>query len=148
MDKLAYFRKYITKADLNTDSFCPTPLQVSRAYTVINNCIFDGKLRRPKLMVKYMSDAWGICYGNLDDGKLPYHAPRCAYIAVNNSFRSKRHFIEVLAHEMVHQYQVEFQNRIDHGKTFWAWREKFERYNMKLRISYGYARPRVKSLKY
>ena len=45
-----------------------------------------------------------------------------------------RQFIEVLAHEMVHQYQVEVQNRIDHGKTFWAWREKFSKYNIRLRL--------------
>lgn len=137
MDKRAYFRKYITRADENMGSFCPTNLQVSRAYTIINECLFDSQLRRPKIVLKYLPDAWGICYGELDDGKKPYYPPHCTHIALNNTFKSKRHFIEVLAHEMVHQYQIENLNRIDHGRSFWAWRDKFEQYNLKLRISYG-----------
>jgi SprT-like family len=137
MNKRAYFRKYLTRADEKLGSFCPTPRQVARAHTIINNCIFDGQLSRPRLVIRYQTNAWGMCNADLDDGKEPYYAPRCTSIIVNNSFRSKRHFIEVLAHEMVHQYQVEFLNRIDHGKTFWAWKEKFEKYNLKLRIAYA-----------
>lgn len=137
MNKRAYFRKYITKADEKIVSFNPSPLQAIRAYNVINECIFGNKLTRPKITIKYISDAWGICYGELDDGKLPAITPKCNYIALNNTFYSWRHFVEVLAHEMVHQYQCEYLNRLDHGKTFWAWKDKFERYNMKLRISYG-----------
>lgn len=133
MDKKAYFKRYISKAG-TTDPFHPTPLQVSRAWTIINHCLFDGVLKRPRLQVKYMSDAYGICYGILDDGKPPNIRPYCDRIVMNNRFKSKRQFIEVLAHEMVHQYQVEIQNRIDHGKTFWAWREKFSKYNIRLRL--------------
>lgn len=140
MNKLAYFRRYITKADEKLGSFYPTQIQISRTYNIINDCIFDGKLRRPKIILKYMPDAWGICQGDLDDGSYPAFKPRCNYIALNNSFDSYRHFIEVLAHEMVHQYQCEHLNKMDHGKTFWAWKVKFARYNMRLSIKYGKSR--------
>ena len=149
MNKRAYFRKYVTKADEKNAAFTPTALQAVRAYNVINNCIFGGKLSRPKIVIQYLDDAWGICHGDLDDGKYPPFDPCCNYIMLNTSFYSWRHFIEVLAHEMVHQYQVEYLNKLDHGKTFWAWKDKFQRYNLHLQISYG--RPRnakcLKSLK-
>jgi hypothetical protein len=149
MNKRAYFKKYITKADEKNAVFNPTPLQAVRAHTVINECIFGNKLSRPKIIIQHLSDAWGICHGDLDDGKYPPFEPCCNYIALNDSFYNWRHFVEVLAHEMVHQYQIENYNKLDHGKTFWAWKEKFERYNLHLQISYG--RPRtakcLKSLK-
>jgi hypothetical protein len=149
MNKRAYFKRYITKADEKNAVFNPTPLQAVRAHTIINECIFGKKLTRPKIIIQHLEDAWGICHGDLDDGKYPPFDPCCNYIALNNSFYNWRYFVEVLAHEMVHQYQIEYHNKLDHGKTFWAWKEKFERYNLHLQISYG--RPRtakcLKSLK-
>lgn len=134
MDKKAYFKRYVSRASEKNEPFSPTPRQVSRAYTIINRCLFDDQLKRPKLQVRYMADAYGMCYGILDDGKEPVTKPYCERIVMTNRFRSKRHFIETLAHEMVHQYQVEKLNRMDHGQTFWAWAEKFDRYNIKLRL--------------
>jgi hypothetical protein len=146
MNKRAYFRKYITKADAKEGKFYPTPLQAVRAHTIINECIFQNKLTRPRIAIQKLDDAWGVCYGDLDDGKFPPYHPKCTAISLNYSFYNWRHFIEVLAHEMVHQYQIEHLNKLDHGKTFWAWKDKFERYNMRLRIAYGQPR-RAKSLK-
>ena len=134
MGKRAYFKKYLAGASVKAEPFSPTPRQLSRAYNIINHCLFDDQLRRPPLQIKYMTDAYGICYGTLDDGKPPIFDPTCDRIVMNTKFKSKRQFIEVHAHEMVHQYQVEFQNRIDHGKTFWAWKDKFADYNIKLRL--------------
>lgn len=134
MNKRAYFKKYLTKASLHDEAFAPTPRQLSRAYTIINRCLFDEQLKRPKLQIKYLPDAYGMCYGMLDDKQEPRSTPTCQRIVINCKFESKRQFIEVLAHEMVHQYQVEHLNKLDHGKTFWAWKPKFERYNIKLRL--------------
>lgn len=137
MNKRAYFRKYITKGETKTQEFFPTPIQAVRAHTIINACIFDGKLTRPKIIIQYLDNAWGICHGDLDDGKYPPFDPCCNHIVLNTSFYNWKHFIEVLAHEMVHQYQIEYHNKLDHGKTFWAWKDKFQRYNLHLQISYG-----------
>lgn len=134
MDKKAYFKRYVSRASERDEPFSPTPRQLSRAYTIINRCLFNERLKRPKLQIKYMTDAYGMCYGILDDGQAPHHDPYCQRIVLNIRFESKRQFIEVLAHEMVHQYQVEHLNKLDHGKTFWAWKPKFERYNIKLRL--------------
>lgn len=136
MDKKAYFKRYVSRAGEGEgkEPFRPTPRQLSRAYNIINHCLFDDKLDRPKLQIRYLPDAYGICYGVLDDGKPPSITPMCSRITMHNKFKSKRHFIEILAHEMVHQYQCEHLNKLDHGRTFWAWKDKFADYNIKLRL--------------
>lgn len=133
MDHRAYFKRYISRAD-KKQPFTPSPRQLSRAYGIINRCLFNGQLKRPKLQIKHLPDAYGMCYGILDDGKPPKIDPKCSRIVMHTKFKSRRQFIEVLAHEMVHQYQCEFLNKLDHGKTFWAWKDKFAAYNIKLRL--------------
>lgn len=55
-------------------------------------------------------------------------------LSMNYVQNSMRYFIYVLAHEMVHAYQWQKLNRMDHGKTFYAWSKKFEEYNIPLSI--------------
>ena len=133
MDKKAYFKRYISKAD-TIEPFKPTPMQMTRAWNMINQCVFDGVLERPALKIRYLPEAYGMCYAILCDGREPKIKPYCQRIVLTPRFESKKHFIEVLAHEMVHQYQAEFQNRMDHGPTFWAWRGKFARFGIRLRM--------------
>ena len=154
MNKRAYFRKYITKADQKEGTFCPTPLQAIRAHTIINECIFSNKLSRPKIYIQKLDDAWGICHGDLDDGSYPPFIPRCNYIVLNSSFYNWRHFIEVLAHEMVHQYQWDIYRwehqelygrempteSNGHGPSFFMWRDRFAQYGLTLKTANGQKR--------
>ena len=133
MDKQVKFIRYIANAN-QIKPFKPTPLQMSRAWTLINDCVFNSKLKRPALKIRYLPSAYGMCYAILCDGKQPKIKPYCQRIVLTPRFESKQHFIEVLAHEMVHQYQAEFQNRMDHGPTFWAWRDQFAKFNIRLRM--------------
>lgn len=131
MDRQTRLKKYVSKI---IRPFKPTPLQVSRAWALINDCVFDNVLERPALKIRYLPSAYGMCYAILCDGKEPKVKPYCQRIVLTPRFESRKHFIEVLAHEMVHQYQAEFQNRMDHGPTFWAWRDKFARFGIRLRM--------------
>ena len=75
--------------------------------------------------------------GTCDQRKLPFHNPTFAYkIELHNRFKTWKDFLETLAHEMVHQYQVEIQKDpySNHNANFYAWREKFARYGMKLTL--------------
>ena len=127
------FKRYVARAE-TVEPFKPSILQMTRAYTMINQCVFGGVLNRPALKIRYLPEAYGMCYAILCDGKEPRIEPYCQRIVLTPRFKSKKHFIEVLSHEMVHQYQAEFQNRMDHGPTFWAWRDNFARYGIRLRM--------------
>lgn len=130
MEKKVKFRRFIDQADEQDCTFYPSMNQVTRAYNIINHCIFNDQLTKPPIYFRRLRDAWGLCNGHLiDESNLE---PQCNSIILRDRFPSKRRFIEVLAHEMVHQYQVEYLNRMDHGQTFWAWKDKFEKYNLRL----------------
>lgn len=132
MDARVKLRKLVN-AENPQGSFNPTPLQISRAYNILNDCLFDGKLKKPAITIKPMRDAWGLCEGDIYIGQDRfYNDPICHKIVISDQFPNRKFFIEVLAHEMIHQYQCEFQNRMDHGQTFWEWEEKFKKYNLRL----------------
>lgn len=133
MDARVKLRRLLDKATIAGTTFNPTPLQVARAYNILNHSIFAGKLKKPDIMIRNLNDAWGLCEGDIYTGKDRWiHNPICHRIVINNEFPTFKFFIEVLAHEMVHQYQCDFQNKMDHGKTFWAWENKLKKYNLKL----------------
>lgn len=133
MDARAKLRKLVNSADNPNMVFCPSPLQISRAYNILNDCLFEGKLKKPYIIIRPMKDAWALCEGDIYTGQDRYnYDPVCHRIILNDRFPSRKFFIEVLAHEMIHQYQCEFQNRMDHGQTFWAWKDKFGRHKLRL----------------
>lgn len=73
--------------------------------------------------------------GKWDQSKLPFHNPTFRYeMILNYRYKTWRDFLETLAHEMVHQYQVEVikDPYSNHNANFYAWREKFARYKLKL----------------
>ena len=42
-------------------------------------------------------------------------------------YRSKKMFVEVLAHEMVHHYQALHNEPVGHGPSFYRWRDKLNK---------------------
>lgn len=133
MGARAKLKRLIEVADVQDDIFSPTPLQISRAYNILNDCLFGGNLKKPYIMIRNMRDAWALCEGDVYTGGDRFdYDPVCHRIILNDQFPNRRFFLEVLAHEMIHQYQCEVQNRMDHGQTFWAWKSKLERHNLRL----------------
>lgn len=133
MNARAKLKRLVNSAETTHEYFCPTPLQIARAYNILNICLFDGKLKKPHIISRSMRNLWGLCEGDIYVGEHRFdNIPICNRIILTERFPSRKFFLEVLAHEMVHQYQCEFQNRMDHGKTFWAWKHKFNKYNLTL----------------
>jgi len=56
---------------------------------------------------------------------------------MNKKYKSKKFFVEVLAHEMVHHYQFVFDEPIGHGKSFERWADTFNKKGLKLYKVYG-----------
>lgn len=136
MDASAKLQKLVNSADNPKSKFTPTPLQISRAYNILNACIFEGKLKKPHIIVKLLKDEWGICEGDIFIGNDRFtNVPVCHRIILSDSFPHRKLFLEVLVHEMIHQYQCEHLNRMDHGQTFWYWKSKLNRYNLDLFVS-------------
>ena len=59
-----------------------------------------------------------------------------ARLLMNKRYKSKKFFVEVLAHEMVHHYQYIYNEEMGHGSSFLKWRDKFNKKGLNLSKAY------------
>jgi hypothetical protein len=140
-----------TKTYQRQKLFRPRPSEVVYAYNIINRHIFDSQLNRPDIYVKsHLRKIWGCCSW-LD--RKQYTGSYC-YIQLSDKWFCPQWFYQVLAHEMVHQwqwdvYRWDHENYFDrkmyeksgaHGPSFYAWRDRFAEYGLNLKTSHGQKR--------
>jgi hypothetical protein len=57
-------------------------------------------------------------------------------LCMNKRYKSKRFFVEVLAHELVHHYQFYHDEPMGHGPSFTCWRDLFNKKGLSLAKTY------------
>lgn len=124
-------------------SFRPTLDDVDYAYGIINRYVFENQLKKPKIILKAGRKVWGTCQWL---GEQQQSGSWCE-IQINDKWFCIQWFINVLAHEMIHQYQWDIGRwqHLDlygrepnmhggaHGPSFFEWRENFEYYGLNLK---------------
>ena len=128
----------------NLASFRPTTAVAVYWFRRLNYLLFNGKLGRVHIEVKKLHHDWGRCVANWDNRKtpkgtfdqrrIPYHIPVDYYIQLHSKFETWKDFIETLAHEMVHLYQMTVVKDpySNHNKNFYAFTKKFNDAGLKL----------------
>lgn len=131
-------------------SFRPTDEDITYSYNIINKYIFDDALTRPVITKGTIRRAWGYCLWQNEEQE----TGSWCRIRLMDKWFCPQWFMNTLAHEMVHQYQWDIdrwhhielhgrdihQNSGAHGPSFYAWRERFEYYDLNLKISFGQKR--------
>ena len=130
-------RKYIKK-------FTPTIEQCQSWFRILNRGMFGRNLTEPTLVVRRMIYDWGLCIADWDNRKcrkgtfdqrvIPYHVPINYRIELHNKFPRWKDFIETLAHEMVHLYQMQVWKDpySNHNSNFYSWKNYFKQHNLRL----------------
>ena len=130
----------------NVKHFTPTVEQCQSWFRILNRGMFGRNLIEPKLIVKRMRYDWGLCVVDWDNRKcrkrrfnqkvIPYHlGDHLDYrIELHNKFPTWKDFIETLAHEMVHLYQMQVWKDpySNHNANFYSWRNYFKQHGLKL----------------
>jgi hypothetical protein len=128
----------------NTKGFRPTPEQMVHWYKQLNVGMFNSRLPVVPLYIKKLHKDWGRCVANWDNRKtpkgkvnqkiIPYHIDVEFYIELHCKFPTWKDFIETLAHEMVHLYQMTWLKDpySNHNANFFAWKTKFNRAGLQL----------------
>lgn len=121
--------------------YVPTLKDTKFYYSILNRFLFENKLTQPKFKIFRLRGSWGYFLGMKEEEDIDEFE-----IVMTNRFPSIRTFIIALAHEMVHQHQWEILGKIDvkkgkspninHGPTFFCWREKFSTLNIPLNRSF------------
>ena len=97
-------------------------------FDIINKELFEGKLPP----VDEIDIRWrrGIhAYYEYENDPTEKHTA----IKMNKRYRTKRMFVEILAHEMVHHWQYVMGHTDVHGKTFNRWKGPFRNRGLVLR---------------
>jgi hypothetical protein len=105
----------------------------------LNKGLFGNKLPVVPLYLVRMTDDWGRCWANWDNRKcrkgtydqsvIPYDKTEVTFaIELHSKYPTFRDFIETLAHEMVHLYQMTILKDpySNHNANFFAFRNKFK----------------------
>lgn len=90
-------------------------------WRMLNFAVFKGKLHKPAKikLVKHREEwAWIGPYGQHNQIELSIHP----------IFKTKRLFLAVLIHEMVHAWEHQTHNCMGHGKRFYAWQNRVKRH--------------------
>ena len=109
----------------------PSLREVRELYDLINQNVFDGKLKRPKIVLRRCRGSLGWC--------IPYANPkrRWCEIILRNRWYCIQWTITILAHEMSHQWEWDsLCKTASHGKHFFIWKKKLERFGIPLKRCY------------
>ena len=128
----------------NVKHFTPTVEQCQSWFRILNRGMFGSNLTQPTLIVRRMIYDWGLCVADWDNRKcrkgtfdqrvIPYHVPINYRIELHNKFPRWKDFIETLAHEMVHLYQMQVWKDpySNHNAHFYSWKNYFKQHNLRL----------------
>ena len=119
--------------------FQPTETLAHYWFKHLNKGLFNSKLPTVPLYIVRMNDDWGRCWANWDNRKcrkgtfdqnvIPYGKTEIDFaIELHSKFPTWTDFIETLAHEMVHLYQMTVLEDpySNHNANFFAFRSKFK----------------------
>jgi hypothetical protein len=130
-----------TRTLQRTKPFRPTEEDIIYAYNIINQHVFDGQLRRPKITQGRIKKCWGLCRWHDDSRTGKFHTD----IKLVDKWYCVQWFMNTLAHEMIHQWQWEVY-RVEnggiyelsgaHGPSFFLWRDRFAEYGLHLKTSH------------
>lgn len=124
----------------------PSMDEIISIYIILNNALFNNKLSLPKIeLLKSPKRYFGECAA-LE--LLPkYKKKSNCVIRLAENWCCKQFFINILAHEMVHQYQWDIESKvrlcanlkpiISHGPSFFKHKRKFKKYNLSLKRTYS-----------
>ena len=128
----------------NIKHFTPTVEQCQSWFRILNRGMFGRNLIAPEFKVRRMIYDWGLCIADWDNRKcragrfnqkvIPYHVPIKYKIELHNKFPRWKDFIETLAHEMVHLYQMQVWKDpySNHNANFYSWKNYFKQHNLRL----------------
>ena len=138
------FKRILTVKEGLT-GFKPTPVMAAHWFRKLNQMLFDNRLRGVEIRIKKLHHDWGRCVADWDNRHcrkgtfnqriIPYHKTDVFYrIELHAKFPKWKDFIETLAHEMVHLYQMQVLKDpySNHNENFYAFRNKFTAVGLRL----------------
>lgn len=122
-----------------TEKFVATQEHAEIVWQALNHAVFGGVLQKPEKIIiqnRQKWDFWGECEGWQRGSRWGEHYTKS--IRLQKIYSDPKKFIDVMAHEMVHQYEWEKLGVMTHGKkTFFVWKDKLAEKGIPLSIYFA-----------
>ena len=104
-------------------------------FNILNKELFDNKLSPvDDIDIRWRRGTYAFYECITDTQKQTYLRTK---LCMNKRYKSKKFFVEVLSHELIHHYQALYNEPLGHGPSFLMWREKFNGKGLNLVKVYG-----------
>lgn len=119
-------RRRLKQLRYDNVKFRPTVEDIREWFVILNEQIFGNKLKDfNEIKIKRLHKTHAFfnywTKSELKDGR-----PDEVSLEMHVVFSSKKLFIEILAHEMIHYFQHSYNEPLGHGSSFLAWRDNFK----------------------
>lgn len=119
----------LKKACIVDGEFEVTHRKVQIWFNILNHIFFRDYLPNFDIVkIKFREESLGSC--EFRKGKY--------ILEIRPWFNSKKDFLEILVHEMIHLYEHLENEKMTHGPNFFLWKETVNRFNLRLHIAYPF----------
>jgi hypothetical protein len=120
-------RKRLKNLTYDTDNFNTTIDDIHIWFDILNEQLFGNKLQPfGKISLKRHKNVHALFH------YWPRKENKPTMLEINRKFENKKFFVEILAHEMVHLFQYQYNEPLGHGPSFFVWSDNFYLKGLKL----------------
>jgi len=125
-------KKMLKRELVSNNKYKTTYKDIKKYFAILNKSIFKNILQ-PFNDIQLKDLKWQKCYGQVilwewkGKGTVQFH------LQMLPKYRNKKEFVETLAHEMIHLYQMLHKNDTgNHNKLFYSFRPKLNKIGLDL----------------
>ena len=125
--------KKVLKRELASNrKYKTTYKDIKKYFKVLNKALFKNILQ-PFNDIQLKDLKWQKCYGQVIQWEWKGKGTQQFHLQMLPSYRNKKEFVETLAHEMIHLWQMNHVGDTgNHNKLFYSFRPKLNRLGLDL----------------
>ena len=136
LDKNKRVKKVLKRELASNRKYKTTYKDIKKYFNVINKALFKNILQPfNDIQIKkiYKDETQKFCYGQVTTWVWERKGTQQFWLEMLPSYRNKKEFVETLAHEMIHLWQMNIKGDTgNHNKLFYSFRPKLNKLGIDL----------------
>ena len=136
LDKNKRVKKVLKRELASNRKYKTTYKDIKKYFNVINKALFKNVLQPfNDIQIKkiYKDESKKFCYGQVTTWVWERKGTQQFWLEMLPTYRNKKEFVETLAHEMIHLWQMNIKGDTgNHNKLFYSFRPKLNKLGLDL----------------
>ena len=136
LDKNKRVKKVLKRELASNRKYKTTYKDIKKYFKVLNKALFKNILQPfNDIQIKkiYKDESKKFCYGQVTTWMWERKGPQQFWLEMLPTYRNKKEFVETLAHEMIHLWQMNIKGDTgNHNKIFYSFRPKLNKLGLDL----------------